>query len=488
MKKTKISEFLKNDYRRYWKHENQNKNAFDPREGLKVVERKILFAARNLNLQLYGPVLTRKLAGDTGEFHISGEASVQDTIKGMASTYKRQPETCLLKGIGAFPTSPSNTGAAARYTSVVATPLSRKIFEDIDFCPWVVDDSGVKQVEFVSPAIPIVLVRGTKGIGVGKGCYVTERKHDEIYDWSRQIIDLAFPDKGGSGWTKRFIKEATAAGISTTEEIREFISDKVFHDKMNSEDEIKGIKVPGPYNHMGALVEYNEEKHSIMFRPRIEKETKDRKTRYFITALPIETSDRIVVANIRKKFGDKIADQCVDHSGDENPIKLEIPKKIAEDESLWFGLRMKRGYTEAYCIWDNELDTTRIIAHLYPILIEWYKTREEIVSRRLFKSIASLLKKIEDNNLIKKYYDLREESKIKTEKDASKFFNEDEVRYLINLPEKTYLKENVDRLQESNKKLEDSIKETKKNLENIKDFIFAEWKEVAEANKKFIES
>lgn len=488
MKSVKITDFIQNDYKNYWEHENRMKNAIDPREGLKVVERKILFAAKMMNLQTGTPVLTRKLGSDTGLYHISGEQSVFDTIKGMASTYKRQPETCLLKGIGAFPTSASNTGAAARYTSVVSTPLSRQIFEDIDFTPWIVDDSGVEQVQYISPAFPLALIRGYKGIGVGKACYITERKYDDIYKWSKEIIDIAYPNTCGTGWSKRFYDEISKTGISKVKDIREYKSENLFHDEIQNEKKIQGIKMPSPFNYMGARVEYNDEKHSVMFYPKIDKVIENRKVSYYITALPLESSDRVVVANIRAKLGDKIGDLCFDRSGDGESLKLEIPKKIAEDESLWFGLRMKRGFTESYLIWDEELNTTHCIKYLYPILLSWYKTREEVVTRRLYSKVAKSVEAIRINNLVKKYYDLKESKKIKEKNDVPKFFTEEETNFLINLPEKTYLKDNIDKLDEENKKLEGKIEETKNNIENIKEFIFDEWLRIGEVNRKFIEA
>lgn len=485
MKNMNISEFMQKDYKQYWKHENMAKNAIVPCEGLKVVERKILFAAKMLNLSTDKSTLTRKLASDTGLYHISGETSVQDTVKGMASIYKRAPEVCLLKGDGSFPTSNSNNGSAARYTSVWATPLSRQIFEDIDYCPWIVDDTGIEQVEYICMPMPIVLIRGYKGIGVGRGCYYTERNYDEVYNWSEKILDMAFPG-GGSGWAKRFYDAIKDKGLTSIEDIRNFTDSSLVHDQVQQLDGIRALELPAPYNHMGARVEYNKEKHSVMFYPRIEKVTENRKTHYYITALPLESSDKIVLYNVNKKFGKDVFAKCIDCSEEGSPLKLEIPKSIAEDESLWFGLKMKRGFTESYNIWDDKLDTMRVIANLSDILLEWYRKREEVVARRLYRSMSTQQLRIRNNQLIKKYYDLREDGKIKTEDDARKFFSDDEVRYLIGLPEKTYLKENVDKLQDANKKLEKSIQETKENMMNIKKFILDEWLRVGKENRDYI--
>lgn len=492
MKSITITNFIKDHtgYKSYWKHENQNKNAIFPEEGLKVVARKILFACKELNLNDSESKLTRKIASDTGLYHVSGEGSVQDTVKGMASVYKRQPEACLLLGDGAFPTSASNHGAAARYTSVFATPLSMQVFKDIDFCPWVVDDSGVEQVDVITMPYPYALINGYKGIGVGRSCYICERPHDEVYKWSKKIVDIAFPDKEGSHWTERFLESIDKNGsrITQVKDIREYNDNSIFHDEVKDMTKILKVKAPLPFNYTGAICEYNEAKHQVMMSPRIETEVKNRATHYYITALPIESSDKIVLKNIMTKYPSAVADKCVDYSGDGCPVKLEIPKAIATDESLWFGLRMKRGFTEAYCIWDREADTVHIIANLHPIVLDWYQKREEVVTRRLYHSIAGYNLKIHNNSLIKKYYEYDQAGKIHTEADVVKLFNEADARYLINLPEKTFIKENVDKIDALNKALEEKIKETRNNLANIKEFIFNEWKTIAEANRKFIES
>lgn len=488
MKKTTITDFVQTEYKSFWKHTNTSKNAINPKEGLKEVERKIMFAAKELNLQLYSPVLTRKLASDTGLYHISGEASVQDTVKSMASVYRRQLETTMLKGVGAFPTSASNEGSAARYTQIQATPLGRKIFEDIDFCPWIVDDTGIEQVEYIVPPLPMVLIRGTKGIGVGKSCYIAERPYEEVYKWARKVIDAAYPDKSGSNWSERFLKAAESKNLKKTEEIREFYDDSLVHDDISNEAKIKKITPPDPYDHNGCPTTYDPKTKVVTFFPKIEKEVINKKTHYYITALPIETSDKIVQANIKKKYGDKVADLCEDHSGDGYPVKFEIPAKVAKDEENFYAIKAKKAFTEAYCIWDKDLDTVRIIKYLYPILLEWYRAREEVVTRRLYKSCSSTKYKIYCNNLIKQYYEAREAGKIKKEEDAIKLFGEEDGRYLLNLPDKTYIRENIDKLQENNKKLEDKIKEYIDSIHNIKDFIMDEWDTVAKENRKYLES
>lgn len=487
MKKKTITEFVNTEWRGFFDHVSQNKNAFLPQEGLLAVERKVLYAAKVDHLSLTEPVLTRNLGGKVGVYHISGEQTVYETIKAMASSYKRQHEVCMLKGVGAFPTSLSNQGAAARYTHILGTPLSTKIGEDADFCPYIIDDSGVEQPEYLVPPMPLGVIRTMKNIGIGKSCFIMERPHDEVFKWSRKIIDKAFPGNS-SGFAEEFYKEIKETGITSIEEIRNFKSNAK-HDEINKElmSQVYRFKDPDPFMHTGCNVFYDRAKKIVWMEAKIEQ-VKNGKTHYFITDLPLEVSDRYVMLKIQKKYGNAIMEKVLDKSGDGHPIYLEIPKSIYEDKDNYMALGLKKGITEQYVMWDEELQAPRIYNHLHKIVLEWYKKREEVVTKRLYHDAAIALKKIHQNELIKKYYNdtvVSGGKKIKTEEEVIAKYGDEDGRFLYNLPQKTYLPKNIENIDSKNEDLSKKITSIEENIYNIKEFIFNEWREVADANKEF---
>ena len=491
MKSKTVTEFVNTEWREFFDHVSQNKNAFLSYEGLLEVERKVLYAAKLLHLNTVDDALTRKLAADVGLYHISGEASVQDTIKAMGSSYRRQHEVMLLKGIGAFPTSLSNTGAAARYTHIMATPLSMKIFKDTDFCPFFLDDSGVEQPKYLVLPMPLGVIRTMKNIGIGKSCIINERPHDQIFEWARQVVDKAFPGKS-SGFSEKFFEEIKKTGLTKTEDIRDFESvaghNEISKDVLN---EIYKITPPEPFSHTGCNVTYDAEKKVVWMEAKIEEIKEGRTTKYYVTDLPYEVSDKVVMAKIKAKFGDKIMEKVLDKSGDGHPIYLEIPKSIYEDKSCWMAIGLKKAMTEQYLMWDEDLKAPRLYNNLHIIVLEWFKKREEVVARRLYYDSAVALKKLHQNHLIKKYFDDMNNNNngnmFKDEDDVIKRYGEEDGKFLYNQPQRVYLPKNVERLEEENKKLSNNIKAVENNIKNIKEFIFKEWREVADANKKFFE-
>lgn len=490
MKRKSITQFVETEWRGFFDHISQNKNAILPYEGLLEVERKILYAAKMMNLSMTSEELTRKLAADTGLYHISGEASVQDTVKSMASSYKRQHEIMLLKGAGAFPTSLSNTGAAARYTHILATPLSRKIFEDTEFCPYYLDDSGIEQPEYLIPPMPLGVIRTMKNIGVGKACFIMERPHDEVYKWAKDIIDKAYSGKT-SGYAPTFYKEIKNSNIVESDGIRNFETSAT-HNEIDKKvlDAIYKMTPPDPFFHTGCNVTYDPVQKAVWMEAKVEVVKDGSKTRYFITDLPLNVSDKVVMKKIADKYGNSIMEKVIDRSGDGHPIYLEIPRSIYNDKEAWSALGLKQAIREQYVFWNEELKAPAIYNSLHTIVLEWYKKREEVVVKRLYHDAALAIRKIHQNELIKKYYNdtvVAGGKKLKTEEEVIAKYGEEDGRFLYNLPQKTYLPKNVESLEAKNSDLKKKISEIEKNIENIKEYIFNEWKSVADANVKFFE-
>lgn len=135
----------------------------DVRDGLKPVQRRILWSMFELRKQGHGFKKSAKVVGDCmGSYHPHGDQAIYSTLVNM--TGDRYP---LVEGHGNFG-SATDSAAASRYTEARLSPLASKLFDDIDVATFVPNYSGDKQEPLVLPSrIPLILLNGSTGIGVG---------------------------------------------------------------------------------------------------------------------------------------------------------------------------------------------------------------------------------------------------------------------------------------------------------------------------------
>lgn len=142
----------------------------DVRDGLKPVQRRILYAMRQLNLSPDNAYKKcAKICGDTsGDYHPHGEAVIYPTLVRMAQPWSlRYP---MVDGQGNFGSVDGDSPAAMRYTEARLTPLAMELMEDLDreTVDWTMNYSQEKEEPSVFPAkFPNLLCNGSQGIAVG---------------------------------------------------------------------------------------------------------------------------------------------------------------------------------------------------------------------------------------------------------------------------------------------------------------------------------
>ncbi|MBS1720129.1 MAG: DNA gyrase subunit A [Armatimonadetes bacterium] len=142
----------------------------DVRDGLKPVQRRILYAMRQLNLTPENAYKKcAKIAGDTsGDYHPHGEAVIYPTLVRMAQPFSlRYP---LVDGQGNFGSIDGDPPAAMRYTEARLTPIAMELMEDLDkeTVDWVRNYSNEKDEPTVFPGkFPNLICNGGEGIAVG---------------------------------------------------------------------------------------------------------------------------------------------------------------------------------------------------------------------------------------------------------------------------------------------------------------------------------
>lgn len=164
----------------------------DARDGLKPVQRRILYAMLREGL-LHNRSFD-KCAGVVGEvlknYHPHGDSSVYDTLVRMAQTWvMRYP---LIDPQGNFGSVDGDPPAAYRYTecrlNAIAEDLLKDIEEDtVDFVPNYKESTTEPTV--LPSALPNLLMNGSTGIAVGMTTNIPPHNLDEIIDATCAIID-----------------------------------------------------------------------------------------------------------------------------------------------------------------------------------------------------------------------------------------------------------------------------------------------------------
>ena len=158
----------------------------DVRDGLKPVQRRILYAMHELGLTPERPFRKcARVVGDVlGKYHPHGETAVYDALVRQVQAFtSRHP---LLQGHGNFGSVDDDPPAAMRYTETRLAPLAHgallgELGEDtVDFTP---NFDGAQQEPAVLPAqLPVLLLNGCTGIAVGMATNIPPHNLGEVVD------------------------------------------------------------------------------------------------------------------------------------------------------------------------------------------------------------------------------------------------------------------------------------------------------------------
>ena len=164
----------------------------DARDGLKPVQRRILFAMNELGLT--ASAKTRKSAtvvGETlGKFHPHGDIAVYDSLVRMAQDFSlRYP---LVQGQGNFGSMDGDPPGAMRYTECKLTNLAGEMLEDldketVDFMPNY--DATREEPKYLPAKLPQLILNGAMGIAVGMATNIPPHNLKETVEAIIYLID-----------------------------------------------------------------------------------------------------------------------------------------------------------------------------------------------------------------------------------------------------------------------------------------------------------
>ena len=171
----------------------------DVRDGLKPVQRRILYSMIELN---NGPDKPHRkcarIVGDTmGKYHPHGDSSIYGALVNMAQEWStRYP---LVDGHGNFGSVDGDGAAAMRYTEARLSKISMELTADInkntvDFVPNF--DETEKEPSVLPARYPNLLVNGTSGIAVGMATNIPPHNLKEVINAVVKVIDDQIDENG----------------------------------------------------------------------------------------------------------------------------------------------------------------------------------------------------------------------------------------------------------------------------------------------------
>ena len=191
IKPTQIVDEMRSSYLDYAMSVIVSRALPDIRDGLKPVQRRILYAMQDLAMRPNSShKKSARLVGEVlGKWHPHGEGAVYDALVRMAQPFSlRMP---LVDGQGNFGSVDNDPPAAMRYTEARMAPIAEEMLANID--QNTVDfaenfDGSLREPEVLPARLPNLLVNGASGIAVGMATNIPPHNPIEVCD---ALIHLA---------------------------------------------------------------------------------------------------------------------------------------------------------------------------------------------------------------------------------------------------------------------------------------------------------
>ena len=172
----------------------------DVRDGLKPVQRRVLFGMDGLGLSYSGQTKkSARIVGEVlGKFHPHGDSSVYDAMARLAQNWNQR--YCLVYGQGNFGSMDGDPVAAMRYTEAKLEKISEDILGDLD--KDTVDftlnfDDTIEEPTVLPTKAPLLLLNGSAGIAVGMATNMAPHNLGECCDAICAYIDNPDIDTDG---------------------------------------------------------------------------------------------------------------------------------------------------------------------------------------------------------------------------------------------------------------------------------------------------
>ena len=334
----------------------------DVRDGLKPVQRRILYAMDELN---NGPDKPHRkcarIVGDTmGKYHPHGDSSIYEALVKLAQEWNtRYP---LVDGHGNFGSVDGDHAAAMRYTEARLSKISMEMMADInkDTVDFIPNFDGTEKEPVVLPSrYPNLLVNGTSGIAVGMATNIPPHNLKETIYAAIKIID------------------------NRVDEGRETDIDELM-DIVKGPDFPTGAQILG---RQGINDAYRTGRGKIKVRAITEIETMTNgKHRIIVTELPYMVNKSLLIKNmvdlVKNKRIDGITDIRDESSREGMRVVIELRKDVNANVILNQLFKHTQLQDTFGCIMLALVDGVPKILNLKDMLTYYLKHQEDVVTRR----------------------------------------------------------------------------------------------------------
>lgn len=189
---TEFSEEMQRSYLNYSMSVITARAIPDARDGLKPVQRRVLYDMSELKLGHDKPHRkSARIVGDTmGKYHPHGDSSIYETLVVMSQNFKKG--MALVDGHGNFGSIEGDGAAAMRYTEARLQKFAEEVYlkdldKTVDFVPNY--DESEKEPEVLPVRVPNLLINGADGIAVGMSTSIPPHNLGEVVDLVRAYIE-----------------------------------------------------------------------------------------------------------------------------------------------------------------------------------------------------------------------------------------------------------------------------------------------------------
>lgn len=333
----------------------------DVRDGLKPVQRRILYSMNEMNLEPNKPYKkSARIVGDTmGKYHPHGDSSIYQAMVRMAQNFSMR--YMLVDGHGNFGSIDGYGAAASRYTEARMSRITAAMLADIekdtvDFIPNY--DESEKEPVVLPARIPNLLVNGSSGIAVGMATNIPPHNLGEVLDGLACMIDNRIAGKE-----------------TTVEELMEYIKGPDFP---------TGATILGK---SGIRAAYRTGRGKIMVRALAEiQPMAGGKEKIVITEIPYMVNKLRLIEKIGELVKEKriegISDLYDASAGDDIQIIVELKKDVNANVILNQLYKYTQLQESFGVIMIALVDGKPVVLNLQQILSEYLKHQETVVTRR----------------------------------------------------------------------------------------------------------
>lgn len=353
----KIEEEMQKSYIDYAMSVITSRALPDVRDGMKPVQRRILYVMNQLSLWPEKPFRkSASIVGDVmGNYHPHGDSSIYDALVRLAQNFSLR--YTLVNGHGNFGSIDNDPPAAMRYTEAKLQKISLEMLDDIDkdtvdFTPNY--DDRLKEPSVLPAKLPNLLINGAYGIAVGMACNIPPHNLTEVVNGIIAQIDN--PE-------------------ITSEELMAYVKGPDFP---------TGALILGKE---GIKSAYTTGRGKVCVRARAEIE-EDAKGRYHIivTEIPFQVNKAALVENIAKLVGLKVIEGISDlrDESDRDGLRIVIDLKRDANPNVVLNLLYKHTQlqTSQSMLMLALVDGQPKVLSLKEILHHYIEHRKQIVVRR----------------------------------------------------------------------------------------------------------